>query len=249
MQRIISLIKDCNKNNAFTLAASLAFFTTINGGSFFFLILITVETFNINIIDNFITYLPQGEIYDMALYLYHNAMNISKSFSFFFLLTSIWASSSLFVHILRIGDMVYQCDRKKFKYFNRILSFLFLIVFLIILVVAVIVLLIASVVFQKFLFIFSIIAICLIPFLISVFIQYIVYPKKPRFKDLYKGILFSFIYTFIVSIAFMIFLNLFSYKIIYGAFAVIIAVLFWIYLLSQSVLIGMVINKRNVRNY
>ena len=68
--------------------------------------------------------------------------------------------------------------------------------------------------------------------------------KEYNIKKIYKGYLFSFVYTIIFTVGFIIYLRLFSnFKIIYGVLSFIFIFCFYIYSICIGLLVGICINN------
>ena len=90
------------KKSYSTLSGSIAFFLIINGGSIAYLILFISNLFNFDFkIKNqtIMTFLTNIE----------NKIDYSNDFlTIFFIVTSIYGASSLFFHLLKTGEMIYE---------------------------------------------------------------------------------------------------------------------------------------------
>ncbi len=243
MLHIINLYKKISNKSYSTLAASIAFFLIVNGGSVFFLIINITKSLGYDIFNYVdIEYLPTQLTYIIEI-LY--VETISTKRSFFYTITSIVSGSTLFYHLIKVSEIIYEEKITEINFLNRIFSILLVILFLILIVLAFVVFLILNLlsrniplnIFIKYLMMLF------IPFIIILYINKVVTPRRNKFGDIILGVLFSTLFWFIATIGFSIFLSIFlNFKNNYGVFSVFIVFMVWAYLLSQGLIIGFIIN-------
>ncbi len=249
MKAILNFFNKINRRNYSTLAGAIAFFFIVNGGSIVFLTLIFLKYFNIEITLN--TGAEVNQLERIGLYIYETSKSLTASYSFFFVLTSIWSSSTLFFHLIKTGEFIYDFKRKKYGLITRIGSIILVLVFLVLLLCCVILFLILAYLSQiiKIKLIFKIIQILLgiiVPFTIVVYFNLLVPPVRIPFKKQLKGSLFTILFWIIATIGFLIYIKVFvNFKVVYGTLTFVIIFMLWIYLLSQGLIIGLMINYEN----
>ena len=226
------------KKSYSTLSGSIAFFLIINGGSIAYLVLFISNLFNFkfevnnNMINSFLSNIE-------------NKIDYSNNFfTIFFILTSIYGASSLFFHLLKTGEMIYEEVNDKFTIIKRFTAIIFLIATIFIIELFFIILVLGKNIFNNFLWnISKYIILLFIPYVIAICINFFVTPHSVKFKEINKGAVFTTIFWYIVTIGFTVYLELFkNYKAIYGALTFFIVFMIWIYLLAQGLIIGIIYN-------
>ena len=108
------------KKSYSTLSGSIAFFLIINGGSLAYLILYISNLFDFKFeVANktIMTFLSRIE---------NNIDYSNVIFTIFFIATSIYGASSLFFHLLKTGEMIYEEVNDKFTLIKRLTAIIFL---------------------------------------------------------------------------------------------------------------------------
>ena len=217
-------------SNISLASAAVCFFLIINGGStIFLLITILSKSININII-------PNSTLKDIFLYL--SSFNIDLSSSIIAIITSIYSTSTLFKFYLKGVELITNNPYSKNKRLISIIFSMFLpLIFLILMILFI---LLASI---------NLVSILIIYILLYLLFQYILQSfalKNIKLKALYKGILFSFLFTIIFSVSFIIYLDNFKFKEIYGIFSVLICFIFYIYINIIGLYLGIYYNWKNI---
>ena len=239
-RKIINIYKILIKKSYSTLSGAIAFFLIINGGSLLYLLLFISQILNVKI--PFSNELVLGLIRSIE----SNVNTHNHYYTVFFIFTSIFGASSLFFHLLKTGEMIYEEVNEKFSVFKRLAAIVFLAAFLFIIEIFLIVLVLSKSVFNPILwrlikgtiFVF-------IPFFVAVCINFFVVPHTVKIKQILKGSIFTTVFWYLITIGFSIFVNIFSnYKAIYGMLTFYIVFMIWLYLLSQGLVIGIIINEK-----
>lgn len=244
--RVYSLYKILKEKNYTTLAGSIAFFFIINGGALIFLISLIFNLFNLR----FTAYFPSTNpfVNELLLYVDNNSLSYFKTYSFILIVTSIWSSSTLFYHLLKSGELIYEKKRKKYPFFIRILSVLFVAIFLVIILSSIIILILGNLILAHLnnnllSILIKIFMLLIVPSIAIFFFLIFVPPVKLKFKNVYKGALFTLSFWIVSTLLFQIYLNIFNnFKAIYGALTFVIIGMIYIYLLAIGLVIGLVIN-------
>lgn len=211
-------------------AAAVCFFLIINGGSAIFLLIsILSKIIDINII-------PNSSLKDIFLYL--STFNINLSSSIIAIITSIYSTSTLFKFYLKGVELITKNPYSKNKRIISIIFSLFLPVIFLILILLFI--LLASI------DLFSILVIYILLYLLFQYILQGFALKTINIKALYKGIIFSFLFTIIFSISFIIYLENFKFKEIYGIFSILIWFIFYLYINIIGLYLGIYCNWKNI---
>ena len=226
------------KKSYSTLSGSIAFFLIINGGSLAYLILYISNLFDFKFeVANktIMTFLSRIE---------NNIDYSNVIFTIFFIATSIYGASSLFFHLLKTGEMIYEEVNDKFTLIKRLTAIIFLTATLFIIELFFILIVIGKNFFSNLFWqILKYIILLFLPYVISICINFFITPHSVKFKEINKGALFTTFFWYIITIGFTIYVNIFTnYKAIYGALTFFIVFMIWIYLLAQGLVIGVIVN-------
>jgi uncharacterized BrkB/YihY/UPF0761 family membrane protein len=226
------------KKSYSTLSGSIAFFLIINGGSLAYLILYISNLFDFKFeVANktIMTFLSRIE---------NNIDYSNVIFTIFFIATSIYGASSLFFHLLKTGEMIYEEVNDKFTLIKRLTAIIFLTATLFIIELFFILIVIGKHFFSNLFWqILKYIILLFLPYVISICINFFITPHSVKFKEINKGALITTFFWYIITIGFTIYVNIFTnYKAIYGALTFFIVFMIWIYLLAQGLVIGVILN-------
>lgn len=165
-------------------------------------------------------------------------------YTIFFLATTIYGASTLFFHLIKAGEMVYQVSHKKFRVVKRISALIFMIFFISLIESFLLILLISKYIFSNsFLFLIKYLIYILIPYIISICLHFFATPNEVKYKDIKKGAIITTIFWFLATIIFNVFVKIFTnFKAIYGALSFFIIFMIWIYLISQGFVFGIIYN-------
>lgn len=226
------------KKSYTTLSGSIAFFLIINGGSLAYLILFISNLLNIEL------QIDSQTIMNFLNNIKSNMVSSNIYYTVFFMITSIYGASTLFFHLLKAGEIIYEEVNDKFTLIKRFTAIIFLI-FMLFIIESFFILLILSKNFFNHIFwqIIKYIILLFLPYFIAVCINFFLTPHYVKFKEINKGATFTTIFWYIVTIGFTIYIKIFTnYKAIYGALSFFIVFMIWIYLLAQGLLIGIILN-------
>lgn len=226
-----------------TLASALAFMVLINGGSFLFLYIILSGFFQNSFNELLIDHITDGKLKDLIIYFFNHQNNLP--YSIFLIVTSLYSSSSLYYHFMNIVELITH-THINISYSKRIFSILLTIAYLIIF--NLITLFLTELIFF-FNFFYQMLSVLLIFFTLFLTFYFIhsVALKDYHFKRVYKGILFSMLYSILFTMGFILYLKFFSnFKIVYGILSFFIVLFFYIYVLCIGLLLGVYINFKNI---
>ena len=226
------------KKSYSTLSGAIAFFLIINGGSIAYLVLFIANMFDFkfevdnNMINSFLSNIESKIDYS------------NNFFTIFFILTSIYGASSLFFHLLKTGEMIYEEINDKFTIIRRFTAIIFLFATIFIIELFFILFVLGNNIFNNFFWHSAkYIILLFIPYVIAICINFFVTPHSVKFKEINKGACFTTVFWYIVTIGFAIYVEIFTnYKAIYGALTFFIVFMIWIYLLAQGLIIGIILN-------
>ena len=227
----------------------------------------TYLSLNTDLVKYLITaYAPQ-EVQQLLLYLF-DTTSAPQSGTLFVLLTAIsffWLISKGFYGISIAANTTYQVPLMKFAYLERIFSFMMLCFMILLLVVAIILALfgqaIISLVFHLLNIQVDSYMIILLNTLRSTisFISYfsffvLLFYLSPTIKikihEIIPGALVTAVGWSVASIGFSFYVNyIANYNKFYGSLSVIIILLFWLYILGYTIMIGLQVNYILKRDY
>lgn len=227
----------------------------------------TYLSLNTDLVKYLITaYAPQ-EVQQLLLYLFDTTSD-PQSGTLFVLLTAIsffWLISKGFYGISTAANTTYQVPLMKFAYLERIFSFMMLCFMILLLVVAIILALfgqaIISLVFHLLNIQVDSYMIILLNTLRSTisFISYfsffvLLFYLSPTIKikihEIIPGALVTAVGWSVASIGFSFYVNyIANYNKFYGSLSVIIILLFWLYILGYTIMIGLQVNYILKRDY
>lgn len=227
----------------------------------------TYLSLNTDLVKYLITaYAPQ-EVQQLLLYLF-DTTSAPQSGTLFVLLTAIsffWLISKGFYGISTAANTTYQVPLMKFAYLERIFSFMMLCFMILLLVVAIILALfgqaIISLVFHLLNIQVDSYMIILLNTLRStisfisyfsffVLLFYLAPTIKIKIHEIIPGALVTAIGWSVASIGFSFYVNyIANYNKFYGSLSVIIILLFWLYILGYTIMIGLQVNYILKRDY
>lgn len=227
----------------------------------------TYLSLNTDLVKYLITaYAPQ-EVQQLLLYLF-DTTSAPQSGTLFVLLTAIsffWLISKGFYGISIAANTTYQVPLMKFAYLERIFSFMMLCFMILLLVVTIILALfgqaIISLVFHLLniqvdsymIILFNIIrsTISFISyFSFFVLLFYLAPTIKIKIHEIIPGALVTAVGWSVASIGFSFYVNyIANYNKFYGSLSVIIILLFWLYILGYTIMIGLQVNYILKRDY
>lgn len=217
-----------------------------------FLSLLIFNMFNLNFPVMQIAFSP--DLDEVINNIYVKSNSIDSKYSIFFILTSIFSSSTLFFHLLKVGEILYDKRREKFKLMVRLMAIILVFLFILLIISCVIVFIIISYInnYISFKFIYLIFQISItvfVPLIIIVFFNLFIPPVNLGFVNTLPGSFFTLLFWVISTIIFSLYVKFFAnFKEIYGTITFFIVFMIWIYILINGLIIGMIINRRNWLN-
>ena len=227
----------------------------------------TYLSLNTDLVKYLITaYAPQ-EVQQLLLYLF-DTTSAPQSGTLFVLLTAIsffWLISKGFYGISIAANTTYQVPLMKFAYLERIFSFMMLCFMILLLVVAIILALFGQAIISLVFHLlniqvdsYMIILLNIIRSTISfisyfsffVLLFYLAPTIKIKIHEIIPGALVTAVGWSVASIGFSFYVNyIANYNKFYGSLSVIIILLFWLYILGYTIMIGLQVNYILKRDY
>ncbi len=187
------------------------------------------------------------ELKQVFLYVIETAKNLGSVGNALVALLALYSSANVLFHLKSSGEVIYNYHVNN-SLFKRLISILFTFVIIcafslfFALYVAII-----PIINQKLNAYFSsainIFVLLFAVFLLSVLLNFYVCPYKIRLKEVIIGSAYTCVLSLISSAVFFIYIKYFAmYSKIYGAIAVILVFLSWLYLIVKSFIDGIVLN-------
>lgn len=238
--KIINIYKLLIKKSYSTLSGAIAFFLIINGGSIAYLMLFISNLLEID--------LPVTNQYIVSFLntVEKNVNTKSYLYTIFFICTSIYGASSLFFHLLKTGELIYEETNGKFSIIKRITAIIFLAAIIFIVEICFVLLVLSkSVLSNIFLRLIRYLLFVLIPLLIVICINFFITPHEVKIKEIFKGSVITTISWYVLTFIFTNYIRVFTnYKAIYGVLTLFIVFMIWVYLIAQGLVIGIIINEK-----
>jgi uncharacterized BrkB/YihY/UPF0761 family membrane protein len=244
MQGAIDIIKYFNSKRFSTISGTLVYFLLMSIAPFLFwlcLVLGDINWQNILYGNTFAAVLP------VISYLSANAYRAQRGVSVIFIVTSLYSSTNFFYHLRRSGEIIYNF-RPNSGIKLRIVSLAAIAAMAIIISIIFAIFYIVAISFNFFMpqimsniikpLIFSALALML-----SVMLNAFACPVRQRFESIISGSLLTTLLWIMFALAFTIYLQFASTTKLYGAIANIILFLLWCYLMTTSLVLGIIYNS------
>lgn len=187
------------------------------------------------------------ELKEVFLYVIQTAKNLGGVGNAVVGFVALYSSANVLFHLKSSGEVIYNYSTKN-SLFKRLISLIltFVIICVLSLFFACYVALIPviSKVLNKYLYsALNIFVLLLAVFLLSILLNFYVCPYRIEVKDALFGSFYTCVLCLISSIVFFIYIKYFAiYSKIYGAIAVILVFLSWLYLIVKAFIDGLVLN-------
>ena len=250
MGGFFSLVKEffqmsSNKKSA-TLSGALVFFTLLGivPVTYIISLVFSICGTEIDAINKLFSY---PEFSEISLYLTQTASKMGASGNILVFLIALYSSANVFYHLKQSGEVIYNYNKKD-SLLSRIITIL--ITFITVWVIAVVLVfyiainpIILRVCGSNLTSLINASVGLVSVFIISVLINYYACPYKLKFYEVYKGAIYSTVFTFIATYFFLIYIRHFSnFNEIYGKIALVIVFLSWLYLMIKGIFKGIILN-------
>ena len=229
-----------------TLAGTMAFFLVLSIVPFLFWLTLIFGRLNIDYDQIFELEIFAG-IKEFLFYLRDSAKSATVGASVVLLATTLYSSTNLFYHMRRSGEIIYDYKRKKGGIVLRFSALVLIFVVMILLLAEAIVFLLCNALlrraFPSFLAQLGVYAILgVLAFLFIVILNLYVCPYRVGFSNVVWGSLLTLLMGGIASFGFTIYLTFGSVERLYGAVALFIVFLLWLYVLMICFVTGVILN-------
>lgn len=229
-----------------TLAGTMAFFLVLSIVPFLFWLTLIFGRLNIDYDQIFDLEIFAG-IRDFLFYLRDSAKSATVGASVILLATTLYSSTNLFYHMRRSGEIIYDYKRKKGGAVLRLSALALIFVVMLLLLAEAILFLLCNALlrraFPSFLAQLGIYAILgVLAFFFIVILNLYVCPYRVRFSNVVWGSLLTLLIGGLASFGFTIYLTFGSVEKLYGAVALFIVFLLWLYVLMICFVTGVIFN-------
>ncbi len=229
-----------------TLSGALVFFTLIGIVPITYIASLIFSIFGteISVINSFFSY---PEFSKVTEYITETAVKLGAEGNIIVFFVALYSSANIFYHLRQSGEVIYNYE-KNGSLFTRITSIIiaFITVFVLSLFIVcyiAVIPLITRYLGQLLSTLVSVSVGVVSVFFIAYLINIYVCPFRLKFYEVYKGAIYSTIFSFIATGLFLLYVRLFTnYDEIYGKIATVLVFLSWLYLIINGILQGITLN-------
>ena len=233
-----------------TLAGTLVFFLLLSIIPFIYITTLLFNMFNVSF--DWILQLDMLSDYQKVIGIFLDlAKSATSGTSIFFIISAIYSSTTFFYHMRRSGEIIYNYERKKGGVLIRFSAAVFVIIIMFIGVIFGGIFVAFQVTYEHilpsiFYRILVYIGVLGLAYFIIMLLNLYICPYKNKLKNTVNGSLFTLIFWTAAFILFTLYINYLSnFEKLYGAFAFIIIFIFWLYILMQGLIIGVILNMKD----
>ena len=229
-----------------TIAGTLAFFLILSIVPFIFWLTLLFGNLNLDYDQIFSLSIFAG-IRDVLSYFLEAAQSATAGASVILALTTLYSSTTLFYHMRRSGEIIYDYRRRKSGILLRISALILLFVIMLLLFAEVgVFLFLGGFIRRLFHTVFAQIAVYIIlaglAFLLVLILNLHVCPYRVNLKNVVWGSLLTVLMGGVASFWFSLYLSLSSMEKLYGAITLLIVFLLWVYILMICFVTGVIVN-------
>ncbi len=248
MRHLIEYYKLYSDKRYSTIAGTLVYFLLMSIAPFMLWLTLILGNFDLqSIISN-----PYFEAVEPLLeYLRQSAQGAAKGAGAILIITSLYSSTNFFYHLRRSGEIIYESDKAKGGIKLRLSSAIVVVALIMCVAVATSLLIAGNYVFDRLfpywlsqLLSFALLSIT--AFFACVLLNLFACPYKLTFSKAAGGSMLTVMLWVIFGQAFSIYLAYSDPTQLYGAAATVIIFLLWCYLMTNSLVIGMIYNGINL---
>ena len=186
-------------------------------------------------------------IRDVLSYFLEAAQSATAGASVILALTTLYSSTTLFYHMRRSGEIIYDYRRRKSGILLRVSALILLFVIMLLLFAEVgVFLFLGGFIRRLFHTVFAQIAVYIIlaglAFLLVLILNLHVCPYRVNLKNVVWGSLLTVLMGGVASFGFSLYLSLSSMEKLYGAITLLIVFLLWVYILMICFVTGVIVN-------
>lgn len=247
MRKVVEEIKYFSDKRFSTLAGTLVYFLLMSVTPFLFWLALIVGEIDLSVFtDNEIF----SAVTPVLEYLQTSARGATGGAGIILLLTSLWSSTNFFYHLRRSGEIIYDSRIKKSGLSLRFSSLLavFATIILIAFAAAVPFLglgVLTSIMPEWIAQSISIIFLTMSAFFIALLLNIFACPYRLGFENTVAGVFLTVALWLVFAVGFTVYLRFADPQRLYGAIAAVIVFLLWCYLMVNSLVIGIIYNRRH----
>lgn len=247
MGKLAEEIKYFTDRRFSTLAGTLVYFLLMSVTPFLFWLVLIVGELDFSTLTDFELF---SAVTPLLEYLQTSAKGATGSAGIILLVTSLWSSTNFFYHLRRSGEIIYDSRLKKGGLSLRFSSLLavFAAIVLVAFAAAVPFLglgVLTSIMPDWLAQCVSIVFLSMSAFFIALFLNIFACPYNLGFENTVPGVFLTVILWLIFAVGFTVYLRFAEPQRLYGAVAAIIVFLLWCYLMVNSLVIGIIYNRKN----
>ncbi|MBQ8885286.1 MAG: YihY/virulence factor BrkB family protein [Clostridia bacterium] len=180
------------------------------------------------------------------------AASASRGVSFVFIATSLYSVTSLFYHMRRSGEIVYEYSRIKSGWRVRVSALVFTFAVMLLSVLSVFVFALGAFLFSKLLSswaatLLDYLLLLALSFFLVWLLNYYICPYRVLFRELVGGTAITIAAWAVALVGFSVYLKLGNTGKLYGALGVLIVFFLWLYVLMICFVSGVIFNSEKIR--
>ncbi len=247
MRKLVEEIKYFSDKRFSTLAGTLVYFLLMSVTPFLFWLALIVGEIDFSALsDNEIF----AAVTPVLEYLQTSATGATGGAGIILLVTSLWSSTNFFYHLRRSGEIIYDSRLKKGGLSLRFSSLLAVFATIILIAFAAAVPFVgigvlSSIMPQWLAQCISIVFLTMSAFFIALFLNIFACPYNLGFENTVQGVFLTVALWLTFAVGFTVYLRFANPQRLYGAIAAVIVFLLWCYLMVNSLVIGIIYNRKN----
>lgn len=230
-----------------TLAGTLVYFLLMSVTPFLFWLALIVGEIDLSVLtDNEIF----AAITPVLEYLQTSAKDATGGAGIILLLTSLWSSTNFFYHLRRSGEIIYDNRMNKGGLSLRFSSLLAVFAAIVLIAFATAIPFLGIGVLKTIMpdwvaQCISIIFLTMSAFFIALLLNVFACPYNLGFENTVPGVFLTVVLWLVFAVGFTVYLRFADPGRLYGAVAAVIVFLLWCYIMVNSLVIGIIYNRKN----
>ena len=238
------------QHRATTIAGTLVFFLIMSLVPFLFWLTLLFGGMHA-VLDRLLELELFGWARDLLIFLRSNAQGATAEASVFLIATTLWSSSAFFYHLRRSGEIIYAEPRPRKGWKVRLaaigMTFALLVFFAAAGGVFVFVMLVTRSLSRPLAYVLIYAVLLVFGFLAAWLLNAYVCPHAHCAREVVLGSFLTAFAWLLASGAFSVYLNFANQEKLYGALALVIVFLLWLYWLMICFVAGVIFNKHRVK--
>lgn len=248
MGKVLENIKYFSDKRYSTLSGTLVYFLLMSVTPFLFWLAIIVGEIDLS-------FITDNEIFSAVTpfleYLQNSAKGATGGAGIILILTSLWSSTNFFYHLRRSGEIIYDSKIRKSGLSLRFSSLLAVFATIILLALAAAIPflglgVLTSIMPEWVAQVISIVFLTMIAFFVALLLNFFACPQRVAFENTVPGVFLTVALWLVFAVGFTVYLRFADPARLYGAVATVIVFLLWCYLMVNSLVIGIIYNRKNL---